>query len=160
MESIAAPQDPDCRLPPTMEPCVMPPPPSRPWSRLAEEGNTREADPHARPMIVMHVSVGPRQPAAVVLFDIDAHRPLTCISLPVRILCSHYCRCRPLPHICILYVFFPSFFMRIVLDCLAAVCVRACMYVCVCVLCAVVSGCDAVFLWYDLDGAAVGRTVG
>nr|UMO79478.1 hypothetical protein [Pandoravirus aubagnensis] len=74
-----------CRSPPAMEPCVMPPPPSRPWSRLIDDdGGAQEADPHAPPVIAMHVSVGPREPAAVVLFDIDARRPLTCISLPVR----------------------------------------------------------------------------
>lgn len=62
----------------------MPPPPSRSWSRLVDsDGGAQEADPYARPVIAMHVSVGPHEPAAVVLFDIDAHRPLTCISLSV-----------------------------------------------------------------------------
>ncbi|WBR14359.1 hypothetical protein pkur_cds_184 [Pandoravirus kuranda] len=69
----------------SMEPCVMPPPPSRPWSRLADAGDAQEADPHARPVVAMHVSVGPREPSAVVLFDIDARRPLTCISLPTAL---------------------------------------------------------------------------
>lgn len=80
--------------------CPMPPPPSRPSIGVAHVA--READPHARSLIAMHVAAAPRTPSAVVFFGVDASRVLTCISLSVRAnslsLAGRCSRARSLPH--------------------------------------------------------------